>query len=95
MDNKKRLIYVGEAVTKLLRNAYHRLHTGDEEYSIGRAQGMVDAVDLIKRQPTIDAVEVIRCYECWKQNNDEECPMLSVMSYTEADGFCFMGEKRK
>ena len=41
-----------------------------------------------------DVVEVVRCKDCRKQGNDEECPLLSMMQYTEPDDFCSYGERR-
>ena len=49
----------------------------------------------IGKTPTVDAVEVVHCYECKKNGNDEECPLLSMMQYTEDDDFCSYGERRE
>ena len=52
--------------------------------------------------PTIDAVPVVRCKECWKRGNERECPMCHeefdgcdycTIDYTSDDGFCHMGKK--
>ena len=39
-------------------------------------------------------VEVVRCKDCKKQGDDEECPLLSMMQYTEPDDFCSYGERK-
>ena len=41
-----------------------------------------------------DLVEVVRCKDCKKQGNDEECPLLSMMQYTDPDDFCSYGERK-
>ena len=38
--------------------------------------------------------ELVRCKDCKKQGNDEECPLLSMMQYTEQDDFCSYGERK-
>lgn len=56
----------------------------------------------VEETPTIDAVPVVRCKECWKRGNERECPMCHeefdgcdycTIDYTSDDGFCHMGEK--
>ena len=51
-------------------------------------------VAIINQFPTVDAVEVVRCKDCIKHGDDEECPMLSMMQYTESDDFCSYGERK-
>ena len=57
----------------------------------------------IRNQPTIDAVEVVRCKDC-KHWDGSICDVHSEwpdqystghMDYTEADDFCSYGERRK
>lgn len=57
---------------------------------------------FIHELPTIDAVPVVRCKECWKRGNERECPMCHeefdgcdycTIDYTSDDGFCHMGKK--
>ena len=67
----------------------------EREAAMNAVKNVWLGVEAIKRIPAADVEEVIRCHECWKHNNDEECPMLSMMSCTEPDSFCFMGEKRQ
>ena len=43
---------------------------------------------------TVDAVEVVRCKDCKMYGNDEECPLLSMMQYTEETDFCSYGERK-
>lgn len=60
------------------------------------------ALIIIHNAPTINAVEVVRCKECWKRGNERECPMCHeefdgcdycTIDYTSDDGFCHMGKK--
>ena len=64
MANEKRLIDAKEITVKLAGNAGHILRQESGDYSVGRARGIMDAVDLINKLPTVDAVEVVRCKGC-------------------------------
>lgn len=46
---------------------------------------------LINEEPTVDAVEVVRCREC-KQGDMELCH--SIWSWFGDDGFCIFGKRR-
>lgn len=60
MPNEKRLIDANDITVKLAGNASHVLRNADgDDYAIGRARGIMDAVDLINKLPTVDAVEVV------------------------------------
>ena len=59
--------------------------------------------DDVREAPSVDAVEVVRCRECWKRGNERECPMCHgefdgcdycTIDYTSDDGFCHMGKKK-
>ena len=48
---------------------------------------------------TIDAVPVVRCKECRRRYDVDECPMCVLhrdgyFEYTADDGFCDRGERR-
>ena len=52
------------------------------------------SIALINEQPTVDAVEVVRCKDCvhyWKNGNDEEAVCLAS---PKDDAFCSEGERR-
>lgn len=51
-----------------------------------------EMVELIRRQPTVDAVEVVRCKDC-KHLDDDDCPCDNKYFVT-ADCFCFWGERK-
>lgn len=47
----------------------------------------------IENAPTIDAVPVVRCRECWRHQT-ANCPMfLRGGDYACHDGFCHLGAK--
>ena len=49
---------------------------------------------LIYRQPTVDAIPVVRCREC-KYHNKPPCPMRLSFNWTEDDDFCSYGELKE
>ena len=62
------------------------------------AYGYVDAKQIADA-PTIDAVKVVRCKNCIRRYDTDECPMcfLSGRRYYEStrdDGFCDRGERK-
>ena len=61
---------------------------GSKEMSIDEAKKTFDTI--IDVQPTVDAVEVVRCKDCkWK----ELCQ--KTLEYKGADGYCSKGERRE
>ena len=57
-------------------------------------------VRFLKKQPTVDAVEVVRCKDCkyWQDNNDgyphEECRWGNGET-PDANDFCSYGERKE
>ena len=51
-------------------------------------------VRFLKKQPTVDAVPVVRCREC-KYHNKPPCPMRLSFNWTEDDDFCSYGERKE
>lgn len=54
---------------------------------------------LIAYTPTVDAVEVVRCKDCIKRYDTDECPMCFLsgglyVECTQDDGFCDLGERK-
>lgn len=52
---------------------------------------------LVKLQkfPSVDAVPVVRCRECWRKQT-VDCPMfLRGGDYAFHDGFCHLGERKE
>ena len=57
-------------------------------------------VAFLKKQPTIDAVPVVRCKDCIRRYDTDECPMCFLIEgnyceYTNENGFCDRGERRE
>ena len=50
-------------------------------------------VRFFKKQPTVDAVPVVRCRKC-KYHNKPTCPMRLSFNWTEDDAFCSYGERK-
>ena len=54
---------------------------------------------VLDNAPTVDAVPVVRCCQCSKRYDADECPMCHLVEgeyneYTADDGFCDRGEMR-
>ena len=57
-------------------------------------------VTFLKKQPTIDAVPVVRCKDCIRRYDTDECPMCFLIEgkyyeYTNENGFCDRGERKE
>lgn len=77
------------------------LENGENEY----VYNTNDFLDSIDAQPTVDALEVVRCKECFNRGNVYKCPMCCEETFydkddgmniylednTEDDGFCHRG----
>ena len=55
---------------------------------------------IIRDAPTIDAVPVIRCKDCIRRYDTDECPMCFLIEgkyyeYTNENGFCDRGERKE
>ena len=46
---------------------------------------------LIEMQPTVDAVEVVRCWEC---RYGDMCSIREAMAVSDWNAYCFRGERR-
>ena len=69
--------------------------------------GIRKALRVIEQAPVVDAVQVVRCKDCWKRGNEMHCPMcydewfyddddgsdFVTRDYTEDYGFCYEGAK--
>lgn len=69
------------------------------EYTlVGDAASMAERV--IDRQPTVDAVPVVRCRECkyrFKNNGHSKdgCPIIDANIWMDDDDFCSHGERKE
>ena len=57
-------------------------------------------IGLIEKEPTIDAVQVVRCKDCIRRYDTDECPMCYLSEgkyyeYTNGNGFCDRGERKE
>lgn len=104
MENKNRLIDASEITQKLAENAGHILRQQNGNYAIGRARGIMDAVDLIDKMPAVDAMkELCHCCDCYYLLNSKNslglyffCGHqngLKNIRNTEKD-FCPYGKRR-
>ena len=66
--------------------------------------GYNDGIDIawnkIDQAPTIDAVPVVRCKDCIRRYDTDECPMCFLIEgkyyeYTNENGFCDRGERKE
>ena len=66
----------------------------------GLVYGKDDMCGLIDRAPTIDAVPVVRCKDCIRRYDTDECPMCFLIEgnyceYTNENGYCDRGERKE
>ena len=89
MANKKRLIDA-KALEKQIKQAF--------EDTNPYAMGMM--LRWIRKQTTVDAVEVVRCKDCKHGCEDHEDAYLcnnayyGLMGFTRGDDFCSYGERK-
>ena len=55
---------------------------------------------ILREAPTIDAVQVVRCKDCIRRYDTDECPMCFLIEgnyydYTNENGFCDRGERKE
>ena len=72
------------------------LENGENEY-IYDTNAVLDSIDS---QPTVDAVEVVRCNDCIRRYDIDECPMCFLIEgkyyeHTNENGFCDRGERKE
>ena len=72
------------------------LKNGENEY-VYDTNAVLDSIDS---QPTVDAVEVVRCKDCIRRYDTDECPMCFLIEgkyyeYTNENGFCDRGERKE
>ena len=62
--------------------------------------GIRKALRCIEQSPTVDAVPVVRCKDCIRRYDTDECPMCFLIKgkyyeYTNGNGFCDRGERKE
>lgn len=98
-----------EAYTEL-KEIYDGLQYEDERrICSAQLSTFAELTMRVRKAPTVDAVEVVRCFECVKRGNSIECPMCHDAAFeddsgdiewytfdnTNDEGFCHYGERRK
>lgn len=97
-----RLIDADSLKAQLIYFANHMQDNGHSTY----AAALGEAISIVDRRQTIDAVPVVRCKDCWKRGG-YHCPMFyeemtccdddgydwADHDNTEDDGFCHCGER--
>ena len=89
MANEKRLIDANRA----LEIVYEQGIAHPYAYSLTNY-----ATLILREAPTVDAVEVVRCKDCIRRYDTDECPMCFLSGgqyyeFTRDDGFCDRGER--
>ena len=56
--------------------------------------------EFLDKFPTVDAVPVVRCKDCIRRYDTDECPMCFLIEgkyyeYTNGNGFCDRGERKE
>ena len=56
--------------------------------------------EFLDKFPTIDAVPVVRCKDCIRRYDTDECPMCFLIEgkyydYTNENGYCDRGERKE
>ena len=64
-----------------------------------RTSRYFDVVFDVEDMPTVDAVEVVRCKDCIRRYDTDECPMCYLFEgqyyeYTNGNGYCDRGERK-
>ena len=87
-----------DALMDTIRQHEYRLVTKQGSIDYGMfTPGIQQAVD---EQPTIDAIEVVRCKDCIRRYDTDECPMCFLIEgkyyeYTNENGYCDRGEPKE
>ena len=94
--SKKRLI----DADKLLEIYKKWIPQLSSEEDGGDRRGVETCIAVLEDMPTVDAVEVVRCKDCIKRYDTDECPMCFVSDgkyceFTQDDGFCDRGERKE
>ena len=89
-----------EAVLEAFENANADVY---EDYGDGTFDwgfGWKNIQDVINGIPAADAVSVVRCKDCIRRYDTDECPMCFLIEgkyyeYTNGNGFCDRGEPKE
>ena len=92
LSSKKRLIDANKLIDFI--DVGHLRHPGELCYS------EVNVANLLLHAPTVDAVEVVRCKDCFYytpvEDNFGKCVFLiGEHQYVVPDGYCYLGERKE
>lgn len=114
---KQRLVNATNIVKRILEERDKIALETTERYGLGvkvpcrfgqaMRGGIRKALREIEMEPTVDAVEVVRCKDCYHRGDDMHCPMCRMESYwdefdgwdysiiddTVDEGYCHCGER--
>ena len=71
---------------------------------LAAADAMCKLMAEVAKQPTVDAVPIVRCFECANRGDKRKCPMcfdesdgidFYQVDNTDDDGFCHYGERKE
>ena len=72
----------------------------DEDWSVTGGTVIRLICTAVNQAPTVDAVTVVRCKDCIRRYDTDECPMCFLIEgkyyeYTNGNGFCDRGERKE
>jgi hypothetical protein len=72
----------------------------DEYWSVTGGTAIRLICNAVNQAPTIDAVPVVRCKDCIRRYDTDECQMCFLIEgkyyeYTNGNGYCDRGERKE
>lgn len=89
MTTEKKLIDVSQVINKMQACI-------DESQAPSDSLAVIvfgSFMDALKKEPVVDAVEVVRCKDCIRRTN-RICPMETPWHKTSEDAYCSYGERK-
>lgn len=92
----KKLIYAYDLQAQLSRK---KPEVCRERYIEGFNDALMRFKSMIHSAKAVDAVPVVRCKECIRRYDTDECPMCYLsggqyVEYTSDDSYCSRGERK-
>ena len=86
-----------EKLLKRYKNWLPQLTLKENE---GDRRGVEICIAALESEPIVDAIEVVRCKDCIRRYDTDECPMCFLSEgqyyeFTRNDGFCDFGERKE
>lgn len=83
MATEKRLIYA-DTLYETIANS--------EATSSDGSLTISEIAEFIEAQPTVDAMEVVRCWEC---KYGDMCSIREAMAASDWNAYCYRGERKR